>query len=48
MTTRKKTRIYLPIHPQSLSPADDITRHLAPTCHAAVKDVDEGLRIGRP
>ena len=48
MTTRKKTRIYLPIDPQSLSPADDITRHLASTCDAAVKDDDEGLRIGKP
>lgn len=48
MATRKKTRIYLPIHPQSLSPVDDIAQHLASTCDAAVKDDDEGLRIGRP
>jgi hypothetical protein len=48
MTTQKKSRIYLPIHPQSLSPADDLAQHLESTSDAEVKDVDEGLRIGRP
>ncbi|MEH2469259.1 hypothetical protein V1281_001489 [Nitrobacteraceae bacterium AZCC 2161] len=48
MTTQKKSRIYYPIQPQPLSPADDRAQHLASASETEVKDVDGGLRIGRP